>query len=137
MSSFWSYEWSRQAWSRPDDSDETAVKIMLCGGLAGVVSWASIFPLDVIKTRLQTQILRPGPAARVGEQCSLLLQAETPKMKKKKTRLSAVEIAAHAYRTEGVGVFFRGLGICSLRAFMVNAVQWAVYEWMMRLLQPQ
>lgn len=27
---------------------------------------------------------------------------------------------------DGIGVFFRGLGICSARAFFVNAVQWAV-----------
>ncbi|KAG9190390.1 hypothetical protein G6011_08478 [Alternaria panax] len=125
---FWSYELSKQAWSSPDDSDrETAMKVLLCGGLAGVITWASIFPLDVIKTRLQTQILHPP--VRDGEQ-SVLLGAEVPR-----TRLSSVEIAKQAYRTEGAGVFFRGLGICSIRAFVVNAVQWAVYEWMMKLLQ--
>lgn len=31
-----------------------------------------------------------------------------------------------------MGVFFRGLGVCSLRAFVVNAAQWAAYEWIMR-----
>ncbi|CAG5185838.1 uncharacterized protein ALTATR162_LOCUS11416 [Alternaria atra] len=125
---FWSYELSKQAWSSPDDSDrETAMKVLLCGGLAGVITWASIFPLDVIKTRVQTQILHAP--VRDGEQ-SALLGSEAPR-----ARLSSVEIARQAYRTEGVGVFFRGLGICSVRAFVVNAVQWAVYEWMMKLLQ--
>ncbi|KAH8634936.1 hypothetical protein IG631_10336 [Alternaria alternata] len=103
------------------------MKVLLCGGLAGVITWASIFPLDVIKTRVQTQVLH-APVQH-GEQSSLL-GAETPR-----TRLSSVEIARHAYRTEGAGVFFRGLGICSIRAFVVNAVQWAVYEWMMKMLQ--
>ncbi|KAB2104379.1 hypothetical protein AG0111_0g7533 [Alternaria gaisen] len=125
---FWSYELSKQAWGSPDDSDrETAMKVLLCGGLAGVITWASIFPLDVIKTRVQTQVLH-APVQH-GEQSSLL-GAETPR-----TRLSSVEIARQAYRTEGAGVFFRGLGICSIRAFVVNAVQWAVYEWMMKMLQ--
>ncbi|OWY51510.1 mitochondrial carrier [Alternaria alternata] len=125
---FWSYELSKQAWSSPDDSDrETAMKVLLCGGLAGVITWASIFPLDVIKTRVQTQVLHVP--VQHGEQSSLL-GAETPR-----TRLSSVEIARQAYRTEGAGVFFRGLGICSIRAFVVNAVQWAVYEWMMKMLQ--
>ncbi|KAI4931352.1 hypothetical protein J4E85_003944 [Alternaria conjuncta] len=125
---FWSYELSKQAWSSPDDSDrETAMKVLLCGGLAGVITWASIFPLDVIKTRVQTQILHAP--MRHGEG-SALLGSETPR-----ARLSAVEVARHAYKTEGAGVFFRGLGICSIRAFVVNAVQWAVYEWMMKLLQ--
>ncbi|KAI4945178.1 hypothetical protein J4E91_008156 [Alternaria rosae] len=125
---FWSYELSKQAWSSPDDSDrETAMKVLLCGGLAGVITWASIFPLDVIKTRVQTQILHAP--MRDGEG-SALLGSETAR-----TRLSAIEVARHAYKTEGAGVFFRGLGICSIRAFVVNAVQWAVYEWMMKLLQ--
>ena len=34
---------------------EKAVRVLLCGGVAGVVTWASIFPLDVVKTRVQTQ----------------------------------------------------------------------------------
>ena len=127
--SFWSYEWSKQAWSSPDDNDrETAFKVLMCGGFAGIVTWASIFPLHVIKTRVQTQVLQPEPVGG-GEQ-QTLLHAEG-----RRTHMGAVQVARHAYQTEGAGVFFRGLGICSVRAFIVNAVQWAVYEWMMRLLQ--
>ncbi|KAJ4992329.1 hypothetical protein SVAN01_02038 [Stagonosporopsis vannaccii] len=128
---FWSYEWSKQAWTSPDDTDrETAFKVLMCGGIAGIITWASIFPLDVIKTRVQTQVLQPDPICR-GEQ-QTLLHAEG-----RRTHLGAIQVAKHAYQTEGAGVFFRGLGICSVRAFIVNAVQWAVYEWMMRLLQHQ
>lgn len=47
-----------------------------------------------------------------------------------------MQIARQAYREEGLSVFFRGLGVCSFRAFFVNAVQWAVYEWMMHILLP-
>ncbi|KAF3033000.1 hypothetical protein E8E12_004662 [Didymella heteroderae] len=128
---FWSYEWCKQAWTSPDDTDrETAFKVLMCGGLAGIVTWASIFPLDVVKTRVQTQMLQPEPV-RGGEQ-QTLLHAEG-----RRTRMGAIQVAKHAYQTEGAGVFFRGLGICSVRAFIVNAVQWAVYEWMMRILQQQ
>jgi solute carrier family 25 carnitine/acylcarnitine transporter 20/29 len=104
------------------------MKVLLCGGLAGIVTWASIFPLDVIKTRVQTQALPLQVAAR-GE-TRALMQSEG-----QEGRLTVVEVAKQAYRAEGAGVFFRGLGVCSIRAFVVNAVQWAVYEWMMRLLQ--
>jgi solute carrier family 25 carnitine/acylcarnitine transporter 20/29 len=45
-------------------------------------------------------------------------------------------VARNAYRTEGPSVFFRGLAVCSVRAFIVNAAQWAVYEWIMRELDP-
>jgi solute carrier family 25 carnitine/acylcarnitine transporter 20/29 len=128
--SFLSYEWAKQAWSSPDDSDrETAMKVLMCGGFAGVVTWASIFPLDVIKTRVQTQMMQQPDLIRHGEQAALL------RPEARRTQLTSLQIARHAYQTEGVGVFFRGLGICSVRAFVVNAVQWAVYEWMLRLLQ--
>jgi len=49
-------------------------------------------------------------------------QSET----KPRARPSTFRIAQQAYRQEGLGVFFRGLGVCSARAFIVNAVQWAV-----------
>ena len=29
--------------------------VLLAGGIAGVVCWASVFPLDMIKTSVQTQ----------------------------------------------------------------------------------
>jgi solute carrier family 25 carnitine/acylcarnitine transporter 20/29 len=77
---------------------------------------------------VQTQVLHSEHSLH-GETRSLL----QPEVQER--RLSSLEVAKHAYRTEGAGVFFRGLGICSVRAFVVNAVQWAVYEWMMRVLQ--
>lgn len=46
-------------------------------------------------------------------------------------RLGAWAVAKEAYREGGSRVFFRGLTVCSVRAFIVNAVQWAVYEWIM------
>ncbi|KAF2012196.1 mitochondrial carrier [Aaosphaeria arxii CBS 175.79] len=129
---FLSYEWSKQALSSPEDTDrEATLKVLLCGGLAGVITWASVFPLDVVKTRVQTQLLNTS------EQQRPLLRPQTGSLPPDSTRrLSTMEIARQAYQKEGAGVFFRGLGICSVRAFVVNAVQWAVYEWMMQLLQP-
>jgi solute carrier family 25 carnitine/acylcarnitine transporter 20/29 len=133
--SFWSYEWSKQALTSPDDTDRmTAMKVLLCGGLAGIATWASIFPLDVVKTRVQTQALH-GALLLHSTEGQALLQGERDGHTSG-SRHSTWEIARRAYQTEGAGVFFRGLGICSVRAFVVNAVQWAVYEWMMKLLQP-
>ncbi|PQE31742.1 hypothetical protein CJF32_00001082 [Rutstroemia sp. NJR-2017a WRK4] len=131
---FWSYElcsrvfaeyYSSSSSSTHEEgklsSREEAAKILLCGGIAGVVTWASVFPLDVIKTRVQAQVLHVSG----GERGSLLNSGVVEKK-------GAWEIARLAYRNEGAGVFFRGLGVCSLRAFIVNAAQWAVYEWIMR-----
>ncbi len=105
-----------------------AMKVILCGGLAGVVTWASVFPLDMVKTRVQTQVWRGGGyAPLIGANAGMETGAR---------RLGAIEVARNAYRNEGASVFFRGLTVCSVRAFIVNAVQWAVYEWIMRELDP-
>lgn len=120
---FWSYELSTR-WLAAEEGKEAslqheAAKVLLCGGLAGVVTWASIFPLDVIKTRVQAQ-----PWGRRPE-TSPLLAGQHQK------RDGALRVARDAYREGGGRVFFRGLAVCSVRAFIVNAVQWAVYEWVM------
>jgi solute carrier family 25 carnitine/acylcarnitine transporter 20/29 len=124
---FWSYELSSRFMASQmkghgmESAGQEAAKVLLCGGLAGVVTWASVFPLDVIKTRVQTQVLGTGVSIE-GTQCR---------------RLGAAEIARNAYREGGMRVFFRGLTICSVRAFFVNAVQWAVYEILMKELSPK
>lgn len=134
---FWSYELntrtlSSQSLSRTASAE--AARVLLCGGIAGVVTWASIFPLDVIKTRVQTQLLQgaegspllgnpnPDPAIASG--------SVSPQ------RIGALEMARRTYKNEGAAVFFRGLMVCSVRAFVVNAAQWAVYEWIMKTLEP-
>lgn len=120
---FWSYELSTRMMmsseKREASFSEDAAKVLLCGGLAGVATWASIFPLDVIKTRVQAQVL-------TSEARPLIDSRSEPGR-----RLGAVAIAKQAYREGGSRVFFRGLTICSVRAFFVNAIQWAVYEWVM------
>ncbi|KAJ3532081.1 hypothetical protein NM208_g8600 [Fusarium decemcellulare] len=123
---FWSYELSTR-WLATEQGKESslqheAAKVLLCGGVAGVATWASIFPLDVIKTRVQTQ-----PWGRQAETSPLL----QPNGGSQPKRLGAIRIAQEAYREAGARVFFRGLTVCSVRAFIVNAVQWAVYEWTM------
>jgi solute carrier family 25 (mitochondrial carnitine/acylcarnitine transporter), member 20/29 len=120
---FWSYELSTQMMmsskKRETSFSEDAAKVLFCGGLAGVVTWASIFPLDVIKTRVQAQVLT--------SETRPLVDTRSDPAK----RLGAVAVAKEAYKEGGSRVFFRGLTICSLRAFFVNAIQWAVYEWVM------
>lgn len=110
-----------------------AARVLLCGGLAGIITWASIFPLDVVKTRVQTQVLGGGGGGGGGgvrgERAPLLGVGAGGGNGRP---LGAWEVARQTYREGGVRPFFRGLGVCSVRAFIVNAVQWAVYEWVMK-----
>lgn len=140
---FWSYElstrwmnkWLPEAHGSSDPgaggiSGTEAAKVLLCGGLAGIVTWASIFPLDVIKTRVQAQahVTSQMADAAATQEGRPLLDSGGPKPAK---RMGAIEVAREAYKEGGMRVFFRGLAVCSVRAFIVNAVQWAAYEWIM------
>ncbi|KAL4942680.1 hypothetical protein BDV06DRAFT_191607 [Aspergillus oleicola] len=124
---FWSYEYCKRLMSSygyEDAAGSLPWNFLLCGGIAGVVTWASVFPLDVVKTRLQAGTIEAHAETRP------LLQSQI-----NRRALSSFGLARVMYRTEGLKAFYRGLGVCSLRAFIVNAVQWATYEWLMKYLR--
>ncbi|XP_018329478.1 solute carrier family 25 member 45-like isoform X2 [Agrilus planipennis] len=85
--------------------------IAFAGGLTGVFSWACVYPFDVIKSRIQ---------------------ADNP------TRLQyrgMVDCICKLYQRKGVTVFSRGLSVCLLRAFPVNAVTFIGYETTLTIFQ--
>lgn len=84
----------------------TDVNILVSGGVAGIVTWASIYPLDVIKTRIQVAGWREGRAGR------------DPTW-----RSRSLAIARDIFRSGGYRAFYRGMTVCSVRAFIVNAIQ--------------
>ena len=146
---FWfaTYEASKILWDRqraardgisPAGSFEETARILQCGGLAGVATWASVFPLDVVKTRVQTQQLGAfdrSAACTTALRNTVVLQRNRQQCLEMEVQpRGAIFMARKAYAQEGFRVFFRGLGVCCLRAFIVNAVQWTVYEWAMRSL---
>ncbi|XP_045601967.1 solute carrier family 25 member 45 isoform X2 [Procambarus clarkii] len=66
------------------------------GGVAGVISWATILPLDVIKSRIQAD-------------CT-----SSPQYK------NAWDCVLKSYKADGVRVFTRGFWMMSVRAFPAN-----------------
>ena len=134
---FWGYELcSRYFYCFPaavggGESCSETVRTLVCGGIAGIITWASIFPLDVVKTRVQAQ-WQELPEMLGGREREGLLTGRQNAQGGTTRILGAWEVTKLTWREEGIRPFFRGLGVCSLRAFVVNAVQWGVYEWIMR-----
>ena len=59
MTSFWSYELSKRWVTSPAQSDaRAAMNVLLCGGLAGIVTWASVFPLGIRRVSVKSTLSR-------------------------------------------------------------------------------
>jgi len=136
ISSFWSYELSKSLLGLESETMTTLV----AGGIAGCVTWASIYPLDVIKTRVQTQQLQSELIPNASLHRPLLrsangLSAEAAS-RAGTIYAGAWEHAKIIYRTEGFRGYFSGFWWCMGRSFFVNAIQWTIYEQIIKILAP-
>nr|XP_044993637.1 solute carrier family 25 member 45 isoform X2 [Jaculus jaculus]XP_044993643.1 solute carrier family 25 member 45 isoform X2 [Jaculus jaculus] len=93
----------------PDGQDPSSTTVLVAGGFAGIASWITATPFDVVKSRMQMDGV------------------------KKKEYKGMLDCMVSSFRQEGVGVFFRGLTINTARAFPVNAVTFLSYEYLLRL----
>ncbi|GBG33531.1 Mitochondrial carnitine carrier [Hondaea fermentalgiana] len=84
---------------------------LISGGLAGVLCWFPVIPIDVIKTRIQTDCLRP-------------LQ--------ERQYTSTMQCLRVTLEKDGVQGLYKGAGPLLVRAFPVSAVTFYVYEALMR-----
>lgn len=102
---FWSYEWTRRLLLPSGVAMENIswTSQLLAGGIAGMASWASTYPQDVIKTRLQSQ--RTQGQYKGFWECGRVVVKEG-----------------------GWAALFVGLQPCLQRAFLTNAVALYVYE---------
>jgi len=96
---------SRWNHTMPDSNAHLWAASSLAGGFSGALTWALIYPFDVIKTRIQTAPL------------------DTPIEKRRIVFIFRQVMHEHGWR-----FFFRGLGVTLLRAFPVNAIIFPVYE---------
>jgi len=82
------------------------LSILTAGGLAGMLFWIAIFPLDVVKTRLQTDSL----------------------ISSQRKYKSLWDCCVKTYRNEGVLAFYKGFKPCLIRAFPTNAASFLAFE---------
>ena len=81
------------------------VSSALAGGISGSVTWGMIYPIDVIKSRIQTAPL------------------DLPVSERRIWTVGQALVAKYGWR-----YMFRGLGITLIRAFPVNGIIFPVYE---------
>lgn len=84
--------------------------MLMAGGTAGTVSWVITYPIDVVKSRLQSDGMS-GPRRYAG----------------------AWDCLKQSIRNEGYGFLSRGLTSTILRAFPMNAACFTVVTWTFRL----
>ena len=108
---FYSYEYIMRLFADGESSAHAPIEAaFLAGGIAGSNSWLFTYPVDYVKTVMQSQDLN-----------------------KLKYR-GMIDCARQHYRSEGYQTFFKGLGITMLRSFPVNAVAFFSFEYLMRFM---
>ena len=78
--------------------------VIVGGGVAGMATWASHYPLDLVSSRMEASVAIGG------------------------RQLTMTGHIKEVYAQSGVMGFFRGIGPCLLRAFPVNATIFLTYD---------
>jgi solute carrier family 25 carnitine/acylcarnitine transporter 20/29 len=91
-------------------SELPTYQIMAFGALAGYGMWIPVYPIDSIKSRIQTDSL------------------SQPRYK------GFIDAWSQVVKQEGYGALYRGFGACMLRAAPVNAMTFVAYEWAVKQL---
>jgi len=89
------YQCAKRGLARPGEASEPLERRVAAGALAGCTAWSSIYPVDVLRSRIMAGAGRGGVVA-----------AE----------------AVRLYRSGGARAFYRGIGATLLRAGPVAGV---------------
>lgn len=89
----------------------STLKIAMYGGLAGEALWASSYPFDVVKSKMQSDGFGEGQKYKSMRDCF-----------------------GQTYRAEGLRGFWKGIGPTLLRAMPVSAGTFATVELVMRMI---
>jgi len=85
-----------------------------CGSLSGVTSWALIYPLDVVKTKVQQRALAGERYRGVGETFHRLIRGPDPQNPKP--------------LLAGMARIYRGLGVSAIRSITTHGLLWTFFD---------
>lgn len=106
---FGAYEYTRELFSKRYNcsvEDLSSWQVLAAGGSGGFCYWLATYPLDVIKTSMQTDSI----------------------VKSERTFRNIVHCASSLYRSGGFSAFFRGISPCLMRSIPANAACFYAYE---------
>nr|CAB3266169.1 mitochondrial ornithine transporter 1 [Phallusia mammillata] len=103
---FYGYEWTRSLMTpKGKTKDDVGVLgTIFAGGTAGLFLWVGVFPIDVVKSRIQV-------LSAAGKQAGFMRTFRT------------------VLRTEGVFALYNGLLPCVVRTYPANGALFLAYEW--------
>ena len=105
-----SYEYLNNTGLRIFPSLSETLLNFISGGIAGVLSWTSIMPFDVVKNRIQADCHG-------------------------NTYHNSLHCTRAAYQEGGLTIFFRGWPAVCFRAFLVNGFTLMMYSYILNILQ--
>jgi hypothetical protein len=105
------------------------LSIVLGGGLAGMATWLSHFPLDLVANKMMAEVILSHPSEAITTASS---PSPSPSAATSTTthyqKKGMIAQFRSIYQQQGWKGYFRGIGPCLLRAFPVNAVIFLSYE---------
>lgn len=101
---FWSYELLKEKFTHENPQNRPNLDLlvtMVCGGIAGQLSWIVSYPFDIVKTVIQTS----------------------------DTKMTQLQVFKEGYKLEGSQFFWKGLGPTLSRTFIVNLVTLPCFDY--------
>ncbi|KAF8746059.1 hypothetical protein AX14_000124 [Amanita brunnescens Koide BX004] len=86
----------------------------VCGSISGVTSWALIYPLDVVKTKIQQRALAGERYRTPWETLVRLIRGPDP--------------SAPKPLLAGIARIYRGLGVSALRSITTHGLLWTLFD---------
>ncbi|KAJ7095453.1 mitochondrial carrier [Mycena belliarum] len=121
---FFAYESSKRAfaryWDKVDDSrDISGVSRFLSGGMGGISSQLSIYPIETLKTQMMSNAGEPRANDLVKGGAGLLKKQAQPKI---------LAAARHLWALGGLRAYYRGLTIGLVGVFPYSAIDMSTFE---------